>query len=92
MQNHYNLVYREEEREMMPTLKVGAITSIFSLPLAVLVLFFFFILILFFFFPFLILLIPSTSALAPSRGPRSHAVLSHAPREDAPSALITICA
>ena len=22
MQNHYNLVYREEEREMMPTLKV----------------------------------------------------------------------
>ena len=23
MQNHYNLVYREEEREMMPTLKAG---------------------------------------------------------------------
>jgi hypothetical protein len=23
MQNHYNLIYREEEREMMPTLKVG---------------------------------------------------------------------
>jgi hypothetical protein len=23
MQNHYNLLYREEEREMMPTLKVG---------------------------------------------------------------------
>jgi aryl-alcohol dehydrogenase-like predicted oxidoreductase len=23
MQNHYNLVYREEEREMMPTLKVS---------------------------------------------------------------------
>lgn len=22
MQNHYNVVYREEEREMMPTLKV----------------------------------------------------------------------
>ena len=22
MQNHYNLMYREEEREMMPTLKV----------------------------------------------------------------------
>jgi aryl-alcohol dehydrogenase-like predicted oxidoreductase len=22
MQNHYNLLYREEEREMMPTLKV----------------------------------------------------------------------
>jgi aryl-alcohol dehydrogenase-like predicted oxidoreductase len=22
MQNHYNLIYREEEREMMPTLKV----------------------------------------------------------------------
>ena len=27
MQNHYNLVYREEEREMMPTLKVGEITT-----------------------------------------------------------------
>ena len=25
MQNHYNLVYREEEREMMPLLKVGSI-------------------------------------------------------------------
>lgn len=24
-QNHYNLVYREEEREMLPTLKVGMI-------------------------------------------------------------------
>ena len=23
MQNHYSLMYREEEREMMPTLKVG---------------------------------------------------------------------
>ena len=23
MQNHYNLIYREEEREMMPTIKVG---------------------------------------------------------------------
>ena len=23
MQNHYNLLYREEEREMIPTLKVG---------------------------------------------------------------------
>ena len=23
MQNHYNLIYREEEREMVPTLKVG---------------------------------------------------------------------
>lgn len=23
MQNFYNLIYREEEREMMPTLKVG---------------------------------------------------------------------
>jgi hypothetical protein len=23
MQNHYSLVYREEEREMMPTLKVS---------------------------------------------------------------------
>jgi hypothetical protein len=25
MQNHYNLVYREEEREMFPTLKVGSL-------------------------------------------------------------------
>ena len=25
MQNHYNLIYREEEREMFPTLKVGII-------------------------------------------------------------------
>jgi aryl-alcohol dehydrogenase-like predicted oxidoreductase len=25
MQNHYNLVYREEEREMMPTLKVHSL-------------------------------------------------------------------
>jgi aryl-alcohol dehydrogenase-like predicted oxidoreductase len=24
MQNHYNMLYREEEREMMPTLKVNA--------------------------------------------------------------------
>jgi aryl-alcohol dehydrogenase-like predicted oxidoreductase len=23
MQNHYNLIYREEEREMMPTLAVN---------------------------------------------------------------------
>lgn len=23
MQNHYSLIYREEEREMMPMLKVG---------------------------------------------------------------------
>ena len=23
MQNHYNLIYREEEREMLPTLKVN---------------------------------------------------------------------
>ena len=27
MQNHYNLVYREEEREMMPTLKVNILYS-----------------------------------------------------------------
>ena len=27
MQNHYSLVYREEEREMMPTLKVSAFLS-----------------------------------------------------------------
>jgi aryl-alcohol dehydrogenase-like predicted oxidoreductase len=26
MQNHYNLIYREEEREMMPTLKVGQLS------------------------------------------------------------------
>ena len=30
MQNHYNLIYREEEREMIPTLKVG-IASLISL-------------------------------------------------------------
>jgi hypothetical protein len=30
MQNHYNLIYREEEREMFPTLKVD-ITSPISL-------------------------------------------------------------
>jgi hypothetical protein len=27
MQNHYNLIYREEEREMYPTLKVFALFS-----------------------------------------------------------------
>mgnify|MGYP001432785702 CR=1 FL=1 len=27
MQNHYNLAYREEEREMFPTLKVRFLTS-----------------------------------------------------------------
>jgi hypothetical protein len=26
MQNHYNLIYREEEREMFPTLKVGSLS------------------------------------------------------------------
>jgi aryl-alcohol dehydrogenase-like predicted oxidoreductase len=26
MQNHYNLLYREEEREMFPTLKVASIS------------------------------------------------------------------
>ena len=31
MQNHYNLVYREEEREMMPTLKVREVASITSI-------------------------------------------------------------
>lgn len=30
MQNHYNLVYREEEREMFPTLKVRTYSSICS--------------------------------------------------------------
>lgn len=25
MQNHYSLLYREEEREMFPTLKVGGL-------------------------------------------------------------------
>jgi len=34
MQNHYNLVYREEEREMMPTLKMFGIGSIPWSPLA----------------------------------------------------------
>lgn len=27
MQNHYSLLYREEEREMMPTLKVRSLLS-----------------------------------------------------------------
>ncbi len=27
MQNHYNLIYREEEREMFPTLKVENLSS-----------------------------------------------------------------
>ena len=40
MQNHYNLLYREEEREMMPTLKVGtAILSIYSQSSSALILF-----------------------------------------------------
>jgi len=30
MQNHYNLIYREEEREMIPTLKVCRIFSVLS--------------------------------------------------------------
>lgn len=34
MQNHYNLIYREEEREMMPTLKHFGISSIPWSPLA----------------------------------------------------------
>jgi len=34
MQNHYNLVYREEEREMMPTLKYFGVGSIPWSPLA----------------------------------------------------------
>ncbi|CAE6404697.1 unnamed protein product [Rhizoctonia solani] len=34
MQNHYNLVYREEEREMMPTLKMFGVGSIPWSPLA----------------------------------------------------------
>jgi len=29
MQNHYNLIYREEEREMIPTLKVCRAFSVF---------------------------------------------------------------
>lgn len=32
MQNHYNLVYREEEREMFPTLKVSPIQRLHSAP------------------------------------------------------------
>lgn len=34
MQNHYNLLYREEEREMMPTLKMFGVGSIPWSPLA----------------------------------------------------------
>ena len=34
MQNHYNLVYREEEREMMPTLKHFGVGSTPWSPLA----------------------------------------------------------
>ena len=34
MQNHYNLVYREEEREMMPVLKHFGVGSIPWSPLA----------------------------------------------------------
>lgn len=34
MQNHYNLMYREEEREMMPTLKMMGVGSIPWSPLA----------------------------------------------------------
>lgn len=34
MQNHYNLVYREEEREMMPTLKLFGVGAIPWSPLA----------------------------------------------------------
>ncbi|KIP06724.1 hypothetical protein PHLGIDRAFT_446424 [Phlebiopsis gigantea 11061_1 CR5-6] len=34
MQNHYNLIYREEEREMMPTLKMFDVGSIPWSPLA----------------------------------------------------------
>src|ERR1700722_15447013 len=33
MQNHYSLVYREEEREMFPTLKVGARSVPFTIHL-----------------------------------------------------------
>ena len=34
MQNHYSLVYREEEREMFPTLKMFGVGSIPWSPLA----------------------------------------------------------
>ena len=34
MQNHYNLVYREEEREMFPTLKQFGVGAIPWSPLA----------------------------------------------------------
>lgn len=34
MQNHYNIVYREEEREMMPTLKVHYHTILHLLALS----------------------------------------------------------
>lgn len=32
MQNHYSLVYREEEREMMPTLKVSSDLILWKFP------------------------------------------------------------
>ena len=86
MQNHYNLVYREEEREMMPTLRVREITSITSMGAALPQSF----LIFSFFSSSPAFPIPSTLALALSRGPRSRVALSHAPWENAPSALITI--
>jgi hypothetical protein len=70
MQNHYNLIYREEEREMMPTLKAFPPFP-FGAAARSSILFFF----------------PSTSASAPSRGPHSHAALSRALLEYAPSAL-----
>ena len=34
MQNHYSLIYREEEREMFPTLKMFGVGSIPWAPLA----------------------------------------------------------
>lgn len=34
MQNHYNLVYREEEREMMPTLKVASHCPLRACPMS----------------------------------------------------------
>ena len=76
MQNHYNLIYREEEREMMPTLKVKKTSEHPHLYLAPC---------------FLNPLLPSSIlASAPSRGPHLRAARSHAPWENAPFAPIVI--
>ena len=73
MQNHYNLLYREEEREMVPTLKVkhsGLSPCTHSLSKGV-------------------ALYYSILASVQSRGLRLPAVLSHTPSESAQFALMT---